>query len=313
MEQPQKSVAALYIHGLRGRMAEWHGQPAAQQKILLVAGIHTSLERMDSTGQFLSDYGHVTMFDLPGIGGMDSFYRIGLQPSLDNYADYLYTAIKSVKLDKRIKIVAMSFGFLVVTRMLQRHPDSKRWIAGIVSFVGFGQASDFKSSRLRQVLYTAVAAPLSTSLGAKLARLLAFNPVSLSVMFRIFMLFNPKYKHALAGDWRKSLRMEHELWRSNDARTRFYLYWLFQRFSLVKGATQIDMALHNMSTPIDQYLDHNRVRDTLSSLYSEVSSSSANLDVHAPSIMGDVQEMRRVFSTESKRLLQPNLRKRAGI
>ena len=31
---------------------------------------------------------------LPGLGGMDSFYSIGLKPSLDNMADYVASFIK---------------------------------------------------------------------------------------------------------------------------------------------------------------------------------------------------------------------------
>jgi len=92
---PGKHIAPLEIAGLRGRVLELPAQKGGGKTVLLIYGLHSSLERMYSTAQFHSRYAKVIMPDLPGIGGMESFYKIGRKPDLESYADYLYAFIKS--------------------------------------------------------------------------------------------------------------------------------------------------------------------------------------------------------------------------
>lgn len=252
---------------------------------------------------FLRDYGEVSLPDLPGIGGMDSFYRIGLTPTLDTYADYLYTVLKTRGLRKQVDIVAMSFGFLVVTRMLQRHPDSQEWIDNVISFVGFGRSTDFKNIEKKRRTYVPISRIFSTKLGSWMVSTLIFNPLTLRLMFSLFRLFNPKYQHAMKNDRAASERMELDLWQKNDARTRFAIYQLFFTFDLTRHETKLPVRLHDMTTKTDQYLDHRRINESLKLLYANVSSSHANMALHAPSIIGTESEVRAMFSKEVKSIL----------
>src|SRR5690606_29130786 len=117
------------------------------RQILLVYGHHASLERMFGLAEELNKYGSITMPDLPGFGGMESFYKIGEKPTLDNLADYLASFIKLRYKRRRVSILAMSFGFLVVTRMLQRYPELVKKVDVLVSIVGFCHHQDFKMRR----------------------------------------------------------------------------------------------------------------------------------------------------------------------
>jgi len=74
---------------------------------------------------------------------MDSFYKIGRAPTLDAFADYLAAFIKMRYRNRRVTIVGISFGFLVVTRMLQRYPELCKRIDLVVSIVGFMHRDDF--------------------------------------------------------------------------------------------------------------------------------------------------------------------------
>lgn len=303
---PHQYISRFSLNGLDGRRLQLPTARSDQsQPILLIYGIHSSLERMYSTADFLSDLGPVTMIDLPGIGGMDSFYSIGLKPTLDTYADYLYSALKSLKLGDGVRVVAMSFGFLVVTRMLQKHPDSQAWFDDVISFVGFGRTSDFNDYKRKHRNYLPLSNIFSTSFGGWVVRRIVFNPVSLRLMFSIFRTFNPKYKHGMATDPEGSLAMELDLWQKNDARTRFGLYKLIFDFDLTRGKTQpIMVPLHDMTTPSDQYFNSAKVSETLRLLYAKVSRSTANMPLHAPSIIGDKQAVNKVFSEEAKAILR---------
>lgn len=259
---------------------------------------------MYSTAEFLNDYGTVILVDLPGIGGMDSFYDIKRKPTLDAYADYLYSVLPSIKSARPIKVVAMSFGFLVLTRMLQKYPDSEAWFSDVISFVGFGRAQDFKNLARKQRYYIPLSRMLSTQIGGWLVDQLIFNPLSLRIMFAIFRTFNPKYQSGQVADRRASVAMELDLWQRNDARTRFALYEMLFTFDLTRSSDRlISVPLHDMTTPSDQYFAPKRVAKTLKQLYARVSASVANIPLHAPSIMGDKAEITGVFSTEAKAIL----------
>jgi pimeloyl-ACP methyl ester carboxylesterase len=113
-----------------------------KREILVVYGHHASLERWWSLVENLTPFGNVTMPDMPGFGGMESFYKIKTKPTLDAYADYLAAFIKLRYKNKRLTIFAISYGFLVVTRMLQCYPELAKKIDLLISVVGFMHKDD---------------------------------------------------------------------------------------------------------------------------------------------------------------------------
>lgn len=303
MHIPEDQLEPLSVDGLNGRLLKIPAVHGSDQQILLIYGIHSSHERMYTMAKFLSNYGTVTLPDLPGIGGMDSFYMRSRRPSIDLYADYLYTFLKIRGLNQNVKVVAMSFGFLVVTRMLQRHPDSRTWFESVISFVGFGRSTDFKNIASQRRWAVPISRLAATRSGSWIISTLIFNPLALRVMFALFRLFNPKYKQVEPAARRESQQMELDLWQRNDARTRFAIYVMFFTFDLTLGQPSLPLPLHDMTTPQDQYFDSRRVNESLKLLYRQVSISQANLALHAPSIIGDVDEVAQVFSAEAKAIL----------
>lgn len=127
--------------------------PKKKREILIIYGLHASLERMIGMAEDLNQYGGVTLPDLPGLGGMDSFYKIGEKPSLDNMADYLATFVKMRYRRKKVTIVGMSFGFVIVTRMLQKYPELRSKVNTVVSVVGFVHKDDFHFSRKKYLFF----------------------------------------------------------------------------------------------------------------------------------------------------------------
>ena len=89
LKQPADYIQPLNINGLEGRMLHVPAPPKKHREILLLYGHHAKLERWWSLVENLQQYGSVTMPDLPGFGGMDSFYRVHRRPTIDAFADYL--------------------------------------------------------------------------------------------------------------------------------------------------------------------------------------------------------------------------------
>src|SRR5262245_58751422 len=113
----------LQVDGLSGRVLRLPAPNGKTRRLVLFYGHHSSLERWAGLAKALRDFGSVTMPDLPGFGGMTSFYTQGKKPTLDNFADYAASFINQEFPDGKITLVGMSFGFAVATRMLQRHPE----------------------------------------------------------------------------------------------------------------------------------------------------------------------------------------------
>ncbi len=303
---PTNEILPLNLGGLKGRMLKLEPRSNSDADLLLIYGVHASLERMYSTAQFHSNYGRVWMPDMPGFGGMDSFYKVGLLPSIESYADYLYTVVKAYKLDKkRLRIFAMSFGFLSVTRMLQKHPELSDDVEFVISFVGFGRTSDFSLDTFEKFYTKPLLKLASTKLGSALISTLVFNRVSLRFMFKMFKYLNPnpKYRHETPEKELEAIEMELDLWTMNDARTKFYTYQVLSNFDLTKETRKIDLPLHDLTTPTDQYFDHKAVNKTLSKLYDEYNSHTAKLELHAPSVIGDEKTVSKIYPDEIKDLL----------
>ncbi len=301
---PKKYISNISIGGLNGRMLKIPTQSKSDKEILLLYGVHSSLERMYSNAQFHSRYGNVTMPDMPGLGGMDSFYKIEREPDLDAYADYLYTFIKTHKLDrKKIRVVAMSFGFLAVTRLLQKYPEMVDNTEFVVSFVGFGRSSDFAYPTLQKGPIKLGMKFGSTKAGSKFIRVFVFNKLSLQIMFSFFRLFNPKYKHENQSARKEATSMELDLWTKNDTRTRFYTYRLLSDFDLTKNQEIIKLTEHNLTTENDQYFDAKRVKKTLKKLYVRNHEYKASMPLHAPSIIGTEDEVAKIFPAPMKKIL----------
>lgn len=147
-------IVPLNINGLEGRMLRMPSKKRPKKEILLIYGHHAVLERWWGLVENLADYGNVTMPDLPGFGGMQSFFKIKRRPDIDTFADYLAAFIKFKYRNKRLSVYAISYGFVVVTRMLQRYPELAKKIDVLVSFAGFMHHDDilYKPGKRKNLL-----------------------------------------------------------------------------------------------------------------------------------------------------------------
>ena len=168
-------IEPLHVNGMEGRMLRAPATGRYKNDILLVYGHHALLERWWGLVQNLQAYGRVTMPDLPGFGGMDSFFKIGRQPTIDTYADYLAAFVKMHYKRRRVTLMGISFGFVVITRMLQRYPELRAKVDLVVSIVGFMHKGDFLFPEKRRVDYQIYTRVIATAPLAFLIRHVALN------------------------------------------------------------------------------------------------------------------------------------------
>jgi pimeloyl-ACP methyl ester carboxylesterase len=303
---PARCLTTLNINGMVGRLfSVGHKKPIKTKKsaeILLIYGHHSSLERMYTTALVFSSYGNVTMPDLPGFGGMDSFYKIGKTPSLENMADYLATFIKMHYKNKRFNIIGMSYGFLVVTKMLQKYPDIAKQTNLVFSLVGFSHKDDFKLTKrfYSNLLYGSKLG--KTAIASFVLKYLVLNKPVITTAYNLNADKHVKLKDANKLERTKRINFEVYLWKVNDIRTYFFTTDEFLRVNLTNN--KVNNILHHVHVLGDQYFDEQQVTKHLNQIYNQVVVHLAKLPNHAPTVVSDEQEAKKIVTPSLNKQLK---------
>lgn len=283
---PADFIQPLDMNGLSGRMLYLPPPKGKTVEILFVYGQHSSLERWWGLLRYANKYGAVTAPDLPGFGGMESFYKLGKRPTLDTYADYLAAFIKLRYKRKKIVILGMSLGFVIATRMLQRYPELSNKVTLLVSLAGMTMADDFKFPRARYWFYRTIAAVFSYWPTAVFFRYVCLNSFILRRTYA--HTYQARGKFAAAKDQaerQQFMDVEVDLWHRNDVRT--HAVTLRELLTLNNCAVHVDAPVWHVTVAGDQYLNHDRVEQHLHVIFNDVHVATANITYHAPSVVAD--------------------------
>lgn len=250
----------------------------------------------------LQEFGNVTMPDLPGFGGMDSFFTIHKKPTIDNYADYLAAFVKLHYRRKRVTIVSISFGFVVVTRMLQRYPELVNKVDFVVSIVGFMHRDDFLFPPKRRVdlhIYSRIiaAAPLSF-----LIRYLGLNAFVIKKIYVKFPAGRRRFIEMTPDDFKRLMDFEVMLWQKNDVRTHWRTTSEF--LDLDNCQIKIDLPVWHVQSSGDHYFDNAIVEQHMRVVFSEYESGVMKSAAHTPSILGDKKELSVMVPAKLRRKLR---------
>jgi pimeloyl-ACP methyl ester carboxylesterase len=295
-------IQPLNMNGLQGRMLRMPSTGSSRE-ILVIYGHHALLERWWGLIQNFGAYGTVTMPDLPGFGGMDSFYKIGQKPTIDNFADYLASFMKLRYKRRRVVIVGISFGFVVATRMLQRYPDLAKRVDIVVSAAGFTHHDDFKFTKRRMLTYRTATRIVSWPVVASLFRHTALSPWVLRMAYA--RTHNAKHKFAevaaLPERFEAMMDVEIDLWHMNDVRTHFVTTNEFLRVDNCQK--QIPLKVWHVYGKHDQYFDEKVVEQHLRVIFDDYESAVINMENHVVSVLADKKETAPFIPQKLRRYL----------
>lgn len=300
-KHPANYITPLYINGLQGRMLHIPAPAGKKREILFVYGHHASLERFWGIMQDLNDYGAITMPDLPGFGGMDSFYKVGQEATLDNLADYLASFIKLRYRRKHVTIVGLSFGFVVATRMLQRYPDLVKKVDLLISAVGFTHRDDFNFTSNRYKFYLYSAKLFKRRLPAILFRSIALNPTILRLAYGRTNNAKEKFTGLTRAEHRDIMNFEIHLWHCNDVRT--YMATAVEFLTLDNCKKSIKLPIWHISVDADRYFDNHRVEQHMRVVFEDFHAAKSKMDTHGPSMILTKAAARPFTPTKIRQLL----------
>ncbi len=301
--KPADYIQPLYINGLEGRVLHMPAPKANAREVLFVYGHHSSLERWWGVVKFMNRYAAVTMPDLPGFGGMDSFYKIGKEGSIDNLADYLAAFIKMRYKRKKVVIVGMSLGFVVATRMLQRYPELTKKVDMLVSFAGFAHRDDFTFSKLRKGFYLNAARFFTLKWPAMAFRYIGLHPWILRTVYTKTHNAREKFDGVVDEELEELVRFEIGLWHDNDVRT--YMKTTTQFLNLDNCTKQIDLPVYHVGVKADRYFDNHAVEQHFRIIFNDYTLlTMLELANHAPSVIADEKAASVFIPPKLRRMLR---------
>lgn len=280
--------------------------PAPKNKnreILFIYGHHASIERQFGLIEVLNRYGSVTVPDLPGFGGMQSFYRIGEKPSIDNLADYLasFVQLRYKNKRKKITIAAVSLGFAITTRMLQKYPDIAKKVDLLISIVGFVHHEEFRFKRSTYLSFRYGASLFSRRVPSWIARTLILRPFIIRKVYESVSATNPKLKDANKEERDARINFEIVLWRINDLRT--YMDTTVSMMKLNLCDKQVDLPVYHVAVAHDRYFNNDLVEQHLGVVYNKVEVIAARMPAHAPTVIADAKAASGIVPLKVRRLL----------
>jgi pimeloyl-ACP methyl ester carboxylesterase len=296
--QPKKSeVHSLNINGLNGRELRLPASTdqGTTRSLVLVYGLHTSLERMYLVAKKLTEFGNVYMPDLPGFGGMTSFYTIHKKPTIDEYADYLATYVRLKFKGKPVDLVGFSFGMCVVTRMLQKYPELRPTCNNVWSFVGIIHHGGFGFTKRRMFMYKTLSALVSTKIGSVWFRCFCLNGSVLRLVYARTKNAKHKFKDMSAQDKKERLDFEINLWHCNEVRTWASL--LNQMFYMDLTEPPTGKRVIHMQVD-DQYFNNKIVSHHLAVAYHPVTLVMSEATQHMPTYFASMEEIDRFVPKE---------------
>lgn len=304
MTNNEDKITPLEINGLRGRMLHLPAPKNKKREILLIYGHHASLERMFGIAANLNRRGSVTIPDLPGFGGMESFYKIGMKPTIDNYADYLAAFIRLWYKRRRITIVAMSFSFLIVTRMLQKYPETAKKVDLLVSSVGFVHYEDFRMPKYQQYGLKAMGGVFRYSVPAFFFRYTVLQGLVIKAFYNFIGTSHSKMKDTKDKEIRNQrIEAEIKLWHINDLKTRMKTMGDMFKVDLCTLGS-VDLPVHHVYVEGDRYFDNRVVEQHMRIIYKDFIGLETNIKGHMPSIVATAKEAEPFVPKELKKLLK---------
>jgi pimeloyl-ACP methyl ester carboxylesterase len=292
----------LYMNGLQGRMLRAPSTNRKRREILLIYGHHALLERWWSLVQNLTPYATVTMPDLPGFGGMESFKKIGVTPDIDAFADYLAAFVKLRYKNKRITIFGISYGFVIVTRMLQRYPEIAKKVDLLVSVVGFMHKDDLVFKPPARKLYRFVARLLATRPVAFIIRYGFLNKFVLKKLYARLPNSKRRMLEVTPEEFNKSMNFEVKLWQANDVRT----HWLTtsELLNLDNCRWHIKLPVVHIVSKSDFYINNIATEQHMRQVFSDYNQFVAKSKAHVPSVIADKKAMSVLVPTGLRRMLR---------
>jgi pimeloyl-ACP methyl ester carboxylesterase len=297
---PAEFIMPININGMDGRMlrVDSHNRHN-RREILVIYDMQSNLEKWWGLAVALKSYANVTLIDLPGLGGMDSFYSIGRKPNLDNMADYIASFIKLKYKRKSLSIIAIGFGFTLVTRMLQNNPDIENKVHSVICINGYSHKDDFNIKNSDRRIMKVYSFICSTKPVSDILRLTLNNTPMLKLKYPL-----SKIKGTRKGPSKEFIRQfKIDLVKATDLRTKMHLN--LELLNLDNCKIRINKPLWHITTSnSDQNVDLKLVEQHFRVIFDSYHHLPTKISGAMPLVMNDEKVAIKYLPAKVRRLLK---------
>lgn len=287
--ETSRYISDMHVAGLKGRVLHMPGPKPDSPEVLFIYGHHSTIERWWGIMELFAKHNAVTMPDLPGFGGMESLYKVGKQANLDNLADWLAEFVKQRYGDKKVTMVGMSLGFVIITRMLQRHPEHTKNVRMLVSLFGFAHTKDFMIPQPRKMFYTAGAWFFSLPITSTFYRKVFLRPNVLRSGYHKTKNAKEKFKGLNNQQKREAMEFEIKLWHANDLRTHMRTAYEFLTLNNTKA--EVDLPVYHIAVHNDRYFSNASVQKHFKQIFRDYRLlAELKSGTHAPTRISSAKE-----------------------
>jgi len=296
-------ISPMLLQGLKGRKLV---MPALDEKkkdnqIMMLYGLHSSIERMQGIIENIAEEGTVTVPDIPGFGGMQSLYSIGIKPTADALSESIYHFIKEHYGNRKFKAVGMSYGFVILTHLLQNHPELKHQMTLIVSLAGLTDRREFIVPKFKYLSWVGILKLFNGKYRSWIFKNIFLRPFILKTIYRLQAANHPKFKDADKQELNRRLDYEVYLWQANEPRT--YTLATLDVLQLETPDISIDVPLLHVSIDSDQYVNHTLVLANLKKIYKNVTETQAHMPNHAPTVISSKKDAAPFIPPKARQML----------
>jgi pimeloyl-ACP methyl ester carboxylesterase len=297
-------ILPLDINGLQGRMLRLPPpSPRKKREILIIPGHHTSIERLTGLTELINQFGSVTLPDLPGFGGMDPLYKIGKKATIDDLADYLASFIKVRYKNRRFTIMAISYGFAITTRMLQKYPEISKKVDILVSWVGFVHADDFRWKNSTIFFFKYGSRFFSYRFPAYIVQNFLLKKFFIRRAYLSVENKHPKFKNTEnVKDRDERINFEVVLWKINDFRT--YMACNYKMFDMNLCKEHVDLPVYHVAVENDHYFDNLVVEEHMRAIYKEFNLIKTKMSAHAPTVLATKKDVEGFVPSKLRQVLR---------
>ncbi|HVX58130.1 MAG TPA: alpha/beta hydrolase, partial [Candidatus Saccharimonadales bacterium] len=190
--------------------------------------------------------------------------------------------------NKKVSIMAMSLGFVIATRMLQKYPELVKKVDFLVSIVGFAHHDDFVFSKRRVRIYKMGSWFFSRRIPALFFRYVVLHPYFLNRAYHKTRNAREKFADISGDEFRRTMEMEIKLWHSNDVRTQFRHN--VEMFNLDNTKMRIDLPVYHVASRHDRYFDNVRVEEHMRRVFKDFNIYFMKSHNHAPTIIATAKD-----------------------
>lgn len=268
-----KKMYPLNMNRLHGRVYRVISRQS-KKEILIVKDHVSTIEKWIPLSRKLIRFGNVTIPDIPGVGGMDSFSKIRDPISLERYADYLASFIRLRYKHKKIAIVCLGSGFVITTKMLQKYPSLQQKVELLFNVGGYISSDELNLSGFQKFELKLFSKILQIPLAFNLFRIASKTPPILGLLY--LRLIREKNSSSKLDN--KNLRSWEFDLKYCDSRS--FLKISRELLKTDNRQRKINLEICNIYDPNSKILKNNRVRKDLSNIFKEYCECRSKLNIN---------------------------------